>query len=238
MLSALTYAFSFTPLHHSHHTGTSTDNSSSNADSPLIQTATSRAISDSELEHSSSNREEFERLFADDDGGINPIPLEDRAEMLSKAALITSNTTSNTIDGLGSAELAGCGGAVLRSVRCAPFYQQQLSYSKVFPPREPTFGSLDPALPALSPLLVKATEKNLNVRLTEDADTGGGGWEGWRLFQHQAKALNGLLKGQHLSLSTETSSGKSLVYNVAALQVSFLLDKYGVLLSYPITSLA
>ena len=101
----------------------------------------------------------------------------------------------------------------------------------MYSPRAPTFASLDPSLPPLTPLLESAIRTNLNIDLStptplsaldgmadspdslhDNEPDAGSGAVVKRLFAHQAKALNGLLGGQHLSLSTETSSGKSLVY--------------------------
>lgn len=40
-----------------------------------------------------------------------------------------------------------------------------------------------------------------------------------RLFEHQAKAINAALSGQHIAIATATASGKSVVYNTPVLQV-------------------
>ena len=65
---------------------------------------------------------------------------------------------------------------------------------------EPRRARHSPA-PALSPALLEALEA---LGFT-------------RLYTHQAEALEGLLQGQNVLVSTPTASGKSLVYNVAVL---------------------
>ncbi|CAN0357973.1 unnamed protein product, partial [Hapterophycus canaliculatus] len=39
-----------------------------------------------------------------------------------------------------------------------------------------------------------------------------------RLFKHQALAIDAAATGQHVALSTATSSGKSVVFNVAVIE--------------------
>lgn len=39
-----------------------------------------------------------------------------------------------------------------------------------------------------------------------------------RLFKHQALAIDAVAAGQHVALSTATSSGKSVVFNVSVIE--------------------
>lgn len=40
----------------------------------------------------------------------------------------------------------------------------------------------------------------------------------YRLFKHQARAIDAAMAGQHIALSTATSSGKSVVFNVSVIE--------------------
>ena len=41
-----------------------------------------------------------------------------------------------------------------------------------------------------------------------------------RLFEHQAQALDALARGDHVMVVTPTASGKSLIYQIPALQAA------------------
>lgn len=70
---------------------------------------------------------------------------------------------------------------------------------RVFDPQEPVFGELEFAL---SQNLVNALYNTRNIT---------------QLYSHQAEAINNLYNGHHVIVSTSTSSGKSLIYQIPML---------------------
>eukprot|EP00742_Colponemidia_sp_Colp-10_P009548 GILJ01010424.1.p1 GENE.GILJ01010424.1~~GILJ01010424.1.p1 ORF type:complete len:1170 (-),score=133.32 GILJ01010424.1:130-3639(-) len=84
---------------------------------------------------------------------------------------------------------------VLDLFRSKEFYQQQIVHEELLPAREAAFEDLDQPLPG--PLM-----KALGCLGVS------------RFFSHQAEAISGAVAGRHVVVSTSTSSGKSLCYNV------------------------
>ena len=92
---------------------------------------------------------------------------------------------------------------ILQSMKGLPFYRDQLIYYTKYDSKEAIFLPLERAL---SSQLTQAIQRNLGIDVTAG------------LYRHQALAIDALRNGQHLALATETSSGKSLVYNVPVVE--------------------
>jgi len=86
-----------------------------------------------------------------------------------------------------------------------PAYRQQIVYVEHLPAREAVFGELNSPLHPL-----------LQERLRALAISA--------LYRHQAEALNALFAGKNIIMATPSASGKSLCYQLAALEAS-LSDK-------------
>ncbi|KAK1999006.1 DEAD/DEAH box helicase [Colletotrichum falcatum] len=87
---------------------------------------------------------------------------------------------------------------IVQELKETPWYTGQIvpDGHRVFEPQEPVYGDLDFLL---SQDLVNALYNSQGIT---------------RFFAHQAEAINGLLEGQHVVVSTSTSSGKSLIYQL------------------------
>lgn len=59
-----------------------------------------------------------------------------------------------------------------------------------------------------------------------------------KLYSHQVKGIEGLLKGEHICLATPTASGKSLVYNLPVLQKWLQNPEQRALYIFPLKALA
>jgi len=99
-----------------------------------------------------------------------------------------------------------------------PFYQGQIVQCKFLPPREASYGSLEKPL---HPQLESALEK---LHLLP-------------LYSHQAKAINHILEGKNVIISTPSASGKTLCYNLPVLN-SALEEGTRALYLFPTKALA
>ncbi|KAI7166684.1 P-loop containing nucleoside triphosphate hydrolase protein, partial [Hortaea werneckii] len=90
---------------------------------------------------------------------------------------------------------------IIQELKSAEWYTEQIvpDGHRVFDPQEPVYGSL--SFP-LSQDLVNAL---YNTRSIES------------LYSHQTEAINALHEGQNVIVSTSTSSGKSLIYQIPVL---------------------
>ncbi len=65
------------------------------------------------------------------------------------------------------------------------------------------------------------------------------GGQAFRFFAHQAQGINAVASGQHLAISTATSSGKSVVFTVPVLQTVLTTEPEAVaLFVFPTKALA
>jgi DEAD/DEAH box helicase domain-containing protein len=65
------------------------------------------------------------------------------------------------------------------------------------------------------------------------------GGQAFRFFAHQAEGINAVASGQHLAISTATSSGKSVVFTVPVLQTVLTAEPNAVaLFVFPTKALA
>ncbi|MHA2494709.1 MAG: DEAD/DEAH box helicase [Candidatus Hodarchaeales archaeon] len=104
------------------------------------------------------------------------------------------------------------------NLRRDPNYQQQLCHIEYFPERAAKFHSLEHALPpALEKLLA---ERDISF------------------YSHQAEAINHLLQGENVIITTPTASGKSLCYIVPILNALLQNPNASALLLYPTKALA
>ena len=93
----------------------------------------------------------------------------------------------------------------LNHLTSAYWYQNQIAHVEVIPPRQASIGTLEtPLHPALE---TSIQAKGL-----------------WPLYEHQTEALNALHAGYNVIVGTPAASGKSLCYQLAALD-SILADK-------------
>ncbi|KAJ3194976.1 hypothetical protein HK101_001429 [Irineochytrium annulatum] len=90
---------------------------------------------------------------------------------------------------------------LLDSMKTDPYFSDRLVENgwRTLPPREPSFSNLNHPL---SPKLIQA----LNAAGVQ------------RLYSHQADAINAIDEGHNVVISTSTSSGKSLIYQVPVLK--------------------
>jgi len=95
---------------------------------------------------------------------------------------------------------------IVQELKDSPWYTGQIvpDGHRVFEPQEPVYGDLNFLL---SQDLVNALYNSKGIT---------------QFFAHQTEAINGLLEGQHVVVSTSTSSGKSLIYQ---LPVIYALEK-------------
>lgn len=90
---------------------------------------------------------------------------------------------------------------IIEQIKASDLYSDQIvpNGHRVFPPQEPIFGDLSFRL---SQALVNALYTAHNIE---------------KLYSHQADAINNLYDGHHVVVSTSTSSGKSLIYQIPVL---------------------
>lgn len=90
---------------------------------------------------------------------------------------------------------------IIEEIKASDLYTDQIvpNGHRIFPPQEPIFGDLSFQL---SQALVNALYTAHNIE---------------KLYSHQAEAINNLHNGHHVIVSTSTSSGKSLIYQIPVL---------------------
>ncbi len=107
----------------------------------------------------------------------------------------------------------------LTQLRRQPFYQGQIVHLEQIARRSAQYGALDaPLHPDL--------QASLRAQGIE------------RLFTHQAQAVNAALAGRHVVVVTSTASGKTLCYNLPALQAILEQPVARALYLYPTKALA
>jgi DEAD/DEAH box helicase domain-containing protein len=114
---------------------------------------------------------------------------------------------------------------ILGSITRLPWYRDQLVYSTKYPAHQARYRSLC-SEPPLPPQLVQAVQQNMGLSVESG------------LYRHQALAIDALRQGKHLTLSTATSSGKSLVYNLPVLEAVLLDPHSTALYLFPTKALA
>jgi DEAD/DEAH box helicase domain-containing protein len=109
--------------------------------------------------------------------------------------------------------------AFLNHIRSLKTYQNQIAHIEHISPRRPSYGKLDEPLdPALQDCL----------------DAHGLS----RLYSHQALAVNHVHAGKNVIIATTSASGKSLVYNIAAMQAILTDPSARALYLFPTKALA
>ncbi len=100
-----------------------------------------------------------------------------------------------------------------------PAYRGQLVHVEELPARRARYGKLKRGLPET---LVQALEQNGTTRL----------------FKHQAQAINAVRAGAHVVIATGTASGKTLAYNIPALDAVLTDPRARALYLFPTKALA
>lgn len=90
----------------------------------------------------------------------------------------------------------------LKRIRELHFYKGQIVHTKILPPRIAVYRELAFQLPAI---LHKALINNLRI-------------EPAKFYAHQAIAIDAIRAASSVAISTSTSSGKSLIYNIPILE--------------------
>ncbi len=80
-----------------------------------------------------------------------------------------------------------------------PFYKDQIVHMEFKPPQSAVFSDLENPLPRP---LAEAIQLKKGIS---------------RFYQHQVKAINAAMQGKHVAISTATSSGKSIIFNIPVL---------------------
>ena len=91
--------------------------------------------------------------------------------------------------------------AFLRDVRGLPWYSDQIVHIERIPEREARYGDLD---------------RPLDPRLERALKAAGIS----RLYSHQAQAVNAVRSGENVIVATPSASGKSLCYNIPAVEAA------------------
>ena len=107
----------------------------------------------------------------------------------------------------------------LREITSLPEYRGQIVHIEPLLPRQPTYGTLEQPL---SDHLRNCLEKH----------------HLFPLYTHQASAVNHLMKGKNVVISTSSASGKSLCYNVAVLQTMINAPMSRAIYLFPTKALA
>lgn len=156
----------------------------------------------------------FSKLFQKEDKSIAPRSLCE----LELPDLVLQNTpTEISLPCLSPAM------RVLTRMQMLPFYNNQFIHHTVIASREARFQALNVSIDsALSDALVE----NINI----DVRSG--------LFRHQALAIDALRSGRHLAIATETSSGKSLCYNIPVMEACMRQPSTTALYLFPTKALA
>ncbi|KAI8079987.1 DEAD H helicase [Halteromyces radiatus] len=113
---------------------------------------------------------------------------------------------------------------LLSDLKQQPFYYNQLdeendAYQSILPAKPARYGHLDAPLSA-----------SIQDFLNENNTT--------QLYLHQAQAINALRKGENVIISTSTSSGKSLIYQIPILETLLSDSSSRALFIFPTKALA
>lgn len=88
---------------------------------------------------------------------------------------------------------------VVEVLRSQPFSDQKLIYHHRMEGAKPIYGKLQLEI---HPRLVQGLMDWVNINVKTN------------LYQHQTEAINAIMNGKHVVISTSTSSGKSMIYNI------------------------
>lgn len=126
----------------------------------------------------------------------------DPVEAVIKRRRITTYGSSEVLDSPGMVEL----------LKKGSFYVDQIEFEAVFTPAKyPKFKKLDVEFYDIHPALLQALNEYKGI----DIET--------KLYSHQTEALEAIFDSKHVIISTSTSSGKSLIYQLPILN-SLLWD--------------
>jgi DEAD/DEAH box helicase len=118
--------------------------------------------------------------------------------------------------------LTTLGGAskVLDQLREQDTYKGQIVHTATIAGRAARYGDLDMQCecPTISPTLLRLVSERIGVK---------------RFYAHQSTAINHILRGQHVVVSTPTSSGKSVIYNLPVLSAVLSDPKTTALYLFP-----
>lgn len=118
--------------------------------------------------------------------------------------------------------LTTLGGAskVLEQLKEQDTYKGQIVHAATIPGRVARYGDLDMQCecPTISSILLRLVSERIGVK---------------RFYAHQATAINHILRGQHVVVSTATSSGKSVIYNLPVLSAVLSDPKTTALYLFP-----
>eukprot|EP00047_Mylnosiga_fluctuans_P020234 m.90018 g.90018 ORF g.90018 m.90018 type:complete len:1201 (-) comp8439_c0_seq2:215-3817(-) len=154
----------------------------------------------------------------------------------STAAPALADSRTESLAGIGEGSVtanprsqrAGAGvtvGGVFSPEKCvemlkaSDLYTKQIVYTHSRPPRDPEYAALDPPLrPAVAGVL-----QALGIKA---------------LYSHQAKAIDAARRGNHVMMTTATSSGKSVCYLVPIMETILAQASATAILMFPTKALA
>ena len=101
---------------------------------------------------------------------------------------------------------------MLTHIQSLPFYENQIVYVKSFPPKLAEYIDLNVSL---SPSLYRALKETFHLTSSASTITSN---QSLRLYRHQTLGIQALMSdNKHVVVSTGTSSGKSMIYNIPVL---------------------
>ncbi len=106
----------------------------------------------------------------------------------------------------------------IEQIKSKSTYKNQIIFQKTIPAKNPQFGSLSFEI---APELEKWLSDN-----------------GWKLYTHQAEALNEIHTGKNIVVTTPTASGKTLIFSLAVAQAITKRINTTALFLYPMKALA
>ncbi len=107
----------------------------------------------------------------------------------------------------------------LKHLKNQPYYAGQLIHVRRIPARRARYGKLETGLPETLVRALKTQGTN-------------------RLYRHQADAINAVRKGADVVIATGTASGKTLAYNIPALEAALTDPRARALYLFPTKALA
>ncbi len=110
----------------------------------------------------------------------------------------TGSMKTLTDDGMEAKRLCN-GKEIVSYLKTLAFYKDQIVHMEFKPPRSAVFSALENPLPLP---LTEVIEVKKGIS---------------RFYQHQVKAINAAMQGKHVAISTGTSSGKSIIFNIPVL---------------------
>lgn len=135
----------------------------------------------------SAREESFERVSDNENGEGCPI-------VSAPTASLNSSKVAVSLSALGGA------GQVLDGLKAHEGYRGQIAHCETIKGRPALFADLKSAVPNyINKNLLRLVGERIGVT---------------RFYTHQATAINHILDGKHVVVSTATSSGKSVIYNL------------------------